>query len=657
MSPRLPENPSTRPGMALTFIIPVLFVFVVFALTFFQAAKHGKAMTRRSVAHETLTQIAESAMEEAFSRFRMLTSAPGSPAGIWLISRSPEPFRIPLDLVVKEAQSAWKGVFDPKITAEARVFDFRRTDSQGRRYICEEGVGRLQITVQVTLASGRGIPQEELTGRLVRHHDFKVASIVSPRDNSRQRAGYAHNFILDYALLVREGFREFREISGQSLHSSQPKVVLSQEKIPPDKRGKVYFGETGEGYSGQLVFLNLPSKISGLLPQPLQKEVQRVRKADCLALVPKLAEIEKVSPGSLENIEGIFEEWKVPLVRPIRIGNRHGLEKKVLACLSDRATGAEKNLDPPVDILSENPSKTCDPEFARSILEGNIRQRFLRLVTFRLDLRGSPLGAAVGDAGELPCMPLPREPVSEADLRTFLERLEKMEAARANGADSLLSSLNQDFPFLSGLSDGDRESLPSFPNPSFFDAQGNRIRESSEGFRAFGHVNLWNRRFFKGSDLLKSPTFDQERGLITLRGIEWVDDDVEIGPPGRTWTVQGQGVLIARGFKIRAGIRKSRPQDLLVLCARTGNIDIGADERVEASLIALGNPNRGRVVPEKTAKIFGAVAVERIGLPDFPGPGKLEIEYDPMLKVPDALYQVDISPVFTFRRWSEDSNE
>ncbi|MBI3038508.1 hypothetical protein HYY75_05570 [bacterium] len=165
-----------------------------------------------------------------------------------------------------------------------------------------EAIGTLQFTVKAALKKNG---KDAASCTLVRHHDFRITSMVSKKGLGRSR--YAPNFLLDYLLFVRHGLREFKESAGQSLNNNAG-IVFKQDSSNPDNNnvwGKIFFGETEDPSGSNFVFLNLTEKFKELVPQftPNPKVLKELGYDGVTKLIPRIED--KVSAGEKEIMEKV----------------------------------------------------------------------------------------------------------------------------------------------------------------------------------------------------------------------------------------------------------------------------------------------------------------------------------------------------------------
>ncbi len=649
-----------RQGIILYVVVMVFLCLSILALHFLRVSREARHVAFRFEKGEVVRQLAQAGMEEAFGRFFRETADPGSKAGVWLLQRSPGSFTVDIPRTEELAGSSVFGSFRAKVRAETRLVDFRKTDGKGRPYYGLEGVGTLEFAVTSSIEIES---RPFVSTRLTRHHEYKVVSIVSHRDNSSQRQSYAQNFILDYLLFTRKGLEEFEGTDGKSVNTDRIRVRAVQESLPPERRGKIFFGGTADPSTGKKVFLNVSETLRTIMPPFPAQEIKRITLPDCLKLFPKLQEIENAKPGCLNGLEGVFTATHEPIAKSAdSVGNLSSLEKTTRNILQTLATGPEANLDPGLELLTPDPALAGDGSFADSIFEGTLRQRFLYLVWFSLDL--SRLSLSPTEAEQLnqietriPCAP-PYDgvPVGTPQ-RTFVEELSKLAAQQPAAAPPILSRFDSDFLMKGGLTTGQRLNPDSFAGPAFFNKAGSVIRESdggSEGFGPFAHVNLWGTRMESEKDLERIGVLDRENQVIKLRGIEWVDGIVTLGGSSKPMQISGKGIIIAKGFRILGSLKKASSQDICVLFASGGNIEIETDQPIEAGLIALAKGGEGGLVrPRRTLDLLGCLAMEKFDSGSWSSAGIHVLRYDTLFKRPDDLYQIKISPAINFQRFSE----
>ncbi|MBF0407801.1 MAG: hypothetical protein HQM10_10630 [Candidatus Riflebacteria bacterium] len=614
---------------------------------------------------ESARQVAEASADELFAYIFRETANPFSTSSKWLIegnSLEHPTFdnSTAIPAAKQHADAIAGGILIPEINISAKVIDFRNTDSRDNKYYGKEGVGTIELSVIVSLNRSSG-GKKEVSYQLIRHHDFKIVTVTSAP--SKRSTSYSHNFILDYVLFVRQGFKEFNEKFARPLNPNDVKIVIKQPTS--GAKGKVFFGGTTQGRS---VYLNVSAnnKYANIFPQMAWTEMKRIDRDACLDLFPKVKEqITSQQRDKIAKLEGVFYAGTFPLIKPPAAGDLGNVEVLTLTSLWNSTSGNTRNENPGIEILSDDQTLAMNPDYAKSFLQGCIRQRFFYFAAFFLDI--SKLDSDVANqlkkyATWYPCIttPLPSTPVPPIEMTDFCNEMKN----RYGSDGSLFSDFISDYPLYSGQTLGSPQ--PDFSLPAFFDSAGRPVNEDSTSFQAFNHVNLWSNRFVFKESLEKTGIINRSNATVNLRGFSWLgnSDDanedrniiVEIGEPGKTYKIRGRGgiILKAGSFKIKGSIKKESPGDLLILFTRNGNIDIETDEPVDAALIALGGgkPEGGHVIPRKRLDLTGMIASEWIDTDNWPKGVDNQIKYDELLMNGDQ-YCVNISSAISLQKISE----
>ena len=669
------------------FALIVTIVLGILALYFHQMAMHGQAMAFRFEKGEIVRQIAESAADEAFMRLYRATRDAADPANgaddqvvRWVLQPGPAPLALTLPLCAQQFQRILGSSFRLKLEAQATHVDFRRNDSQGRAFFPGEGVGTVQISIEATIYQGE---KKKVAGcAITRHHDFKVLTIVSPRTNSRQRTEYAHNFVLDYAFLVRDGLSAFRKTLGLLLNNDKVRLEVRQPSNA-EQAGKIYFGGTSrpggpstaetfpdgqrETPSGNYVFINVSDDRRDLVPtvaaaqNPPGQLIHTIDDAACHDLFPTF-------PSNLKGLKGAFYASNEPLARPASAyapGQLSEVEGNARSGAVSSLAKAETNLYPGFDLYQKDSGLV--PE---SLLEGAIRLRHLYFVHFLLDLseayveksgrRFTPSSSEITDLrkveNHIPCFRPPVPAPQDSFMRNFFEKLETIDENRPRGVPPLVSRFNADFLLKPGQTGFEAPpAAETFPIPAFFNSRGASVSETQPGKQGalpYRHFNLYSRRYLSTADLLRHGilTPGTNGSVLHLRGIVSTDEPVILGTDGPV-TIEGKGVLVAPGFIIKSGIRKG-PKALGVLFAQKGNIQILTSDEIQAALVAMGDDLGSVIHPTRPMKVSGLFACDRFNPSAF-AEGKHEIAYDPGFKVAQPVWSVDLSRWVNFVRYLE----
>ncbi len=696
-----------RRGFLFYVVLFILVVLSILTVQFQQVARHQQQTAFRFEQSEAARQIAEAALDEGFAWLYAETANPRSAAGQWLIDDRKSPLTLPVTLTRGTGPSLIRGDFALDLKAQAAVIDFRTTDSKGVSYDdgtgrTREGQGTVELAVAVALRHKGlfGAGGAAATCQLLRHHDFIVVPMVSPRDNASQRRGYSQCFALDYALFVRNGLTEFRETGGASLNHPAVKLAILQDDLPPEKRGKVFIGDTDVGRPptgsanrpplGNHVFLNLDAKHRGqIVPVPASRREVTILQEDVFTLMPFLPGlIEKevknqessVKSVSTSGIKGIFVIETLPMSDPAFTPRRLELRDSIAGMLE----GAESTLDPGLELVSADPGKAADRAFAASIVEGALRKRFWYLVTFILDMSQAKVHVSGKKKGKSYSKTVAMDPAQAAELKKLEKRSlcvrlvgpppsDPIQKAFLENLPVIDRKIPDHLPFFSRFDDdfcyagstGDLMTPPAndtFPMPRLYNSRGIPIRAGdagSEGLRPYNHYNFWFRQRVPPARLAALGIFDPDQKVLNLRGIVHIQGAIELGEKGgEAWIVRGQGVLIADQFRIVGPLRKETADSLLVLFTRKGSIFVDTDQPVEAFLIASGDHGRGSVRPQRPLNLKGGMFVDLLDTPTWATTGPHRIAYDPLLKSPDEYqYQLNLSRWVTFQRLTESEEE
>lgn len=685
-------------------ILPLVLVLFLFLLILvgaqFFVVREQRATLFRFRLTEHARRIMSVALDEAFVWLGRESAEPGGKAFPWFVEGSRQPLSIPLPATGEFLTDLLPRPLEGKVLATARLVSSRVVSEAGEPFRCSpracDAIGVFECAVDLELRdsheSGKK-PLLALTG--VRHHEYKVVSLVSPRDNQMPRNAYSHCFALDHALLVRFGVDEFRRSQSRSLHVPGFDLVVDQADLPPERRGKIFFGGTdprksstaapGDTPRENVVFLNIPDALASQVV--FWERTLPARQDEVLHLFPELEGIlaSLVTQHGLQKADwidmtGNFRAGTAPLPHASGTASRLALEARTAGLLCQGLSGADAH-QPIIQGLSlagDNASTACDPAFVDSIMEGAIRKRFLYQVVFQPDFSGARIKGTRNIPGgvlnetlpvpdfltdpdgeysrEFPCVPIPHAPGAVSGrFATFLERLPAV--VEKHPEFPLFSRFETSFRY--GGRDGDLAHPPAsdaFPLPRFFDTQGREIEAESGGFRPFAFHSLWLRDGVSPGELRDLDLYQPEAGIIRPRGLTRISGVVDLGEPdGNPLSIQGRGVIAADGFRLRSGLRKNGPDDLLVLLAEHGSIEICTDAPIEAVLIAIDTDGKrtGTVRARKPLNLHGALICDTLS-PSTWVPATHRLRYDPSLKQPATFtYAVAVSELVRFSRVAE----
>ncbi len=655
--------------MVFYVVLSVVTVMGVFILFYHNFSKQLAFSSFYHVNREKLRNLTEIIIDSAFSNMQISTRDPGNALTRAVIDRmrsdTIDNTTFALTAPLFEAQkSALLNGAKLNYTLTGRVFDKRTQTPQNQKYHAGEGLGTLEIFVDAALETPSGKILARCQRR--RHFDIRCACLVS---NFKKREDYyAMTFPLDFALLVRNGLREFNEgYRGQSFNQGQKIILQDQSSIQADKRGLVYFGQADQNNESKRIFLNTSDgDSSALLPQ-LPAESFTIDQSECLKFIPEL-NVEGID--QVTGIKGVFTFKRCPAARTSGTADAH--EKEARNTLAVVPGSPDKILEQlPAGIDFAGPK---DQGYLSSLLRGSINQKWLYVVHFALDAsqakaQGKNIPAEgkqmLEESANFVCFSPNATRYKEdmsADVQKRRETYQRLEEliGRTNPPLPLYSNLVEDYLYYQGQDYQKAEMTTAFKEaPRFFGRDSSPLSDltmtGGEGFRPFRHYTLCTARYFYASELEKNGIYDKTNGVLNLRGIVSVElDHVSFNPPAGKdhLIIKGSGAILApNGFTINCGLKRENPdRDLCILFTRKGNIRVGTEARIEASLLAFNDSNTGSIVPSKPLDVLGAVGVDQLFLGRFPSsPGK--IAYDPKLKTnsdSDEIFSLTISPWVRF---------
>ncbi|GAB4271468.1 MAG: hypothetical protein Kow0029_09190 [Candidatus Rifleibacteriota bacterium] len=690
------RNYGNKSGIAMFSAIFVMVIIGLLALQFHFMTRQAQSTAYRFQASEVARQLAESAVDEAFmyvfkesenssgTFFSKLVNRTGaidcSTTSLDNISAKGED--IPVDLTRAQAATILNGnKFN--IEAKARIIDFRDHDTArytgagDGKYYDKEGVGTLEIWVSVQ-------PKDEFKKQIQsgcvisRHHDYKVVCIVSKRDNTKQRSSYVQNFVLDYALFVRNGQEEFDTLFGLSINPEKQKFVIDQTGLTAANCGKVFLGNR----PGRFMYLNIDTPRKDFIPAPVEKKklITVTDDGQLNALFPEFvkmlreearkkveAEGAKLDAFSFTNWKAFFEYARYPITdEALQSKDKYKEFRDVTLAGEAKASGKQ-------EVMQYNPGIVIKPEsMLASMLEGDLRQRFFHFGYAYLDLTGAKIYVkaskktltgtksksdtkTITDQGmidkykntPIPCFDIDQFGTG-ANLGGFMD-LRYMKDHFGKSNPLILCDIHDSNRYLKG-------SNAELPKPLFYHYRSfNSFDDPTSSSVPFAHVNLWARRKLSIAQAEEFGIYNAKEKSLKLRGIVQINEPVTLGQNGGPIIVEGQGVLIAPGFTIKAGIKKKdENKDLCILLTRGYPITVDTDQLIEASLISMGSSNKnGFVKSLQKLNLKGALAVDLLRLNLWKEGVEHTIKYDPALKQNKDLYQVNISRWVSFERMIE----
>ncbi|GAB4280412.1 MAG: hypothetical protein Kow0029_24960 [Candidatus Rifleibacteriota bacterium] len=658
---------NNRRGMVFYLVLSVVVIMGIFIGFYHSFSRQLAFSSFHHANRERLRNLTDILLDSAFSNIQICTRDANHEITKKLIAqmRSPSldktffPVEAPLFEECK-SELLLGANFDYKIGA--RVFDKRIENPRGHKYHDGEGLGTLELKLEAALKTSSG----KVLVSCVRYRQFDMKSACLVSSYKERENSYAMTFPLDFALLVRDGLREFSEgYRGQAYNSGKKLVIKDQSAIPADKRGLLYFGNADTNNESKRIYLNTTDAESALLPT-LETNKFEIDQAECIRLIPE------AGPGSdYKGLKGVF----TITVKPAVISGTAADETEDLTRYHlEILPGNKRLISAPAGLVIEGDGSKS---YLESFVRGAVTQRFFYYSKFTFDtsnletITGDPIPAEgkkkIEDSvkGFLSldpnCPYLSDSSIPNTDARQKRKILAgkiKMIMDKFNPPMSLHSGFSEDYLYESGQKITKTLTPQEFPQPpKFFSRNGSPLSSinltGGEGFRPFRHCTLYATRFLYASELEKSGVYDRKNGVLNLRGIVSVEfEPVILSSSGGSITVRGQGAILApNGFTIQAGLKREDPtRDLCILFSRKGNINIATSEPIEASLLAFNDSNNASIVPNKNFKVIGSVGVDRLYLNRFPSTPS-EIEYDPRLKVvskSDEIFAITISPWIRF---------
>lgn len=668
VSARPGESP--RRGLAIPFALAVVLLLGGMVAAFHQLMMSSQHSTGKFIEDAVLKRIAEAGVNEAWTRVRQALQDPAKNPKLLDLLRTGS--TAPFDGLALPLTESWgKGLVKSgqlQVKCRLRVVDQRQNDSKGVAYFGDEKVGTLGISASAVLTRGDGKPPKTCT--LDRFHDFKNLALLTPA--SGRNGKYTCSAPLDYALLVRNGLKEFEDTQGLSLNPRDQKLLIKQPN-EVGKLGKIYFGGTGDQGDGY-VFVNVPDEGADMIPAP-QPPVppavfHTIDRDECIILFPALDE----HRSDLKGLKGHFYSKMLPILPavPPPALPTDPIDRIILQefqAMAEVASGPMQNTWPGVELLGPW-KEPMSGAAVQQCLEGRLRQRFRYAVAFRLDPSDvdhvEAKQKAAAWAFPAPCIPSATlEKITTWPDSKYLEiapplmkGIEHLQKNRGPELWPLVSRFQTDFPLQPGLPSLPMPpQSPPFPNPRFVNFKNETIQEDMtgwSGFCTFRHTNLLTHRFQVFGELADYGLFDKTSKVLRLSGAVQILTQVTIP---EDITIEGQGAILAPGFVLEGGIKKKSASDLCVLVALEGPIWIETDHPIEAGLIAtdIDNGTQGRLHPTKALNLKGAVCVDVLDTPRWATGVGHQIEYDPAFRVDQPVYTHFLSPWISYQRQVFDS--
>ncbi|GAB1352464.1 MAG TPA: hypothetical protein PLK28_07160 [Candidatus Rifleibacterium sp.] len=669
---------SKRAGVAMFSAIFVMIIVGLLAMQFHYMTRQAQSTAFRFQTSELARQLAAAAIEEAFMYVHNETENQSGALFNKLVSRSSEldasntgldnknSKGVPVPVVLTQAQAAAMPIGSRlKIDATARIVDFRNTDSTGARYYENEGVGTLELRVTVE-------PKPEFKKQLqgactiTRHHDYKIVSIVSRRDNNTQRTSYTNSYILDYALFVRDGQEEFASTYSHGFNSQNRMLAIDQTSLSADKYGKIYLGNR----RGSHVFINLDSERKEMIPEP--QKVEKIYEAtdlETIEIIPALkkyieAETSKLADqqgGDLESFKmsgqkAYFEYERYPMADEAYAANAELKGSRDLTRKGELKVAGQT--EPPIVPAG---IKFLPVNALDKIIEGDVRQRYFHYGYFFVDLSNCRLDLEISDEDftihlgdpelvekfknrRMPCFNFDHH----GEINPDMMKLGYIKNNIANRFPEVLCRTDIENRYLKGLN-------TALPHPAMFHFRNaGSLDDPTMASVPFAHMNLWARRNAPTDRLEEYGIYQPAQKKLFLRGVIELSEPLVIGENGDV-EYEGLGVIIAPGITIKNGLkRKPGTNSACILVTRGHPIEVSTENLVEAALVSMGrNDRNGQIIATRKMNLHGCIATDRLKLDKWAPGVEHRVAYDPFFKRNDDLYQVNIARWVTFERMVE----
>lgn len=621
-------------GVILLIVLIFVCLLGIWVLTYSRGAFQSARVAYRSEQEEVAKRIVEAAVDEAFFVLDESSEDPAAPSTRWLVDRSQV---APSTLGLGDLPQT-KGIVDNlqqdgviqvsalEVQIAKRTEDFRnsRSPSGTPSYYGNEGHGTVVLrgTIRVSRSG-----QPFLGFTLEKHHDYKVACLVSKRQTEAARAA-AQCRSLDYALYVREGLNEFKTTRGKMLNNSSLKF-----QVKPKGKGLIYFGGT-EG-SSEFVFLNIdPGQPDQLPPSETAQRTLTRTETDqigdkVVATNPDFSSYAQQIKDKIAELGVVLKSTYIPL-------DPNAVDKPKYAqdgLFEDPANpaNANENIEPGARLLEPGD----DPKL---IIEGRVRKRFIDLVEADQLKKFLDLVKQYMPSLKVPDFFISMQPDD------YKRRCAKAGEAVDNiilGIEEVMATLPA-APLSTSVSLIDDE-LPYGSNAKADRNTQTRARTLPESYLPFDYKNLRSFSVAAKADLSSIGFLDGN--TLALQGAVHVRSGFVLGDGG-PMTVKGQGVISTNGdIVIKAGIT-CEPGAILVLATK-GKLFVQTKDKIEAGIMA----NSIIITGGGALNLHGSLWVNRLGSDGWPaGPHVIEYDPDRFYRADGDVYSVNVSPRCTFIR-------
>lgn len=679
---------NNKKGIAIFMVLFIMVVLGALMVQFHQNSRQAQNTVHRFQTSEMARQLASAGQEEAFdylykqtgdvydSSFNlkdiprkvieknadidMTSSGPAS-------RNSVRGLDLPVPATRQLAEELMPGRME--ITATARIVDFRNTDYDGNLFYDKEGIGTIEIVVT---AKAKDEFKHQFPGSctIVRHHDYKVVSIVTNKENREN--SYSGSSYLDYALFIRKGQDEFESgAMGTSINPENVSLEIDAGSTP----GKVNLGSYGNKYT----FLNTSKETESMVPNAGKANTitELCAEGDMVdkiypyfrSQVKKQCKDQDADLDSLKGHKAIFEHICYPATDEY-FTNEELKNVRIFTAVDAVTLG--KNVAISGSEAVFHPGIKIKPEEKLSdILESDVRKQYINIGYFKLDLTDCELTVSADGAGSKTLKvkqdaPQLIENFHNAKIYCFDNTYSSMYKSGAQQVDpsaltsyikskgeeiasQAFSHLNDEFAY------GPGNNSPNGNDAKFFAPSNSEspsaITDPSDAHYPYSHFNLWNKRLMTAEDLEQMGIYDKANHRLHLRGIVHCDCSITLGDPGSDLIVDGCGVIIASGIIIEGAIKKENPQDVCVLFARDGFIKVKTSKEIEAALMAMGMSNKtSSITSNEQLNLKGSIATDLLLLSQWKNGVTHKITYDDALAPNKDIYQINISKWVSFER-------
>lgn len=715
-----------KKGVAIFFVLFVMMFLGILFIQFYSNSMHAQRTAHRFHTSEMARQLAAAGQEEAFNNLWELTNNieakdidayNDSDFFRKIVKRTilmnnfdrSKSAEIDIPVTKQMAIEAFAGdVMD--IKARVGIVDYRDKDADDHHFYGDEGIGTIEIVVTAT-AKEKYKKKYPGSCTIVRHHDYKVVSMLSKKDN---RSSYADSSVLDYVMFLRKGQNEFQgNTQTMSFNVNPPgnrMLTINAGEESSSYLGKVHLGTDNERFT----FLNISGETKDFIPdasKTIQLDSLTAYDVDVDKFYPGFIkglrkelvgkssdDVKVVSVNSVTGHKALFEYSKLPITddyinNDLLKGYRNQAAINAMAFTKTAVNiSGDDNMSIFYDGIKIEPKSKLS-----EILDSDIRKQFFNFGYFRLDLSECVLHLTL----RVPKFPSGHKNINK-DVYFAKEEPEEVEKLKKELFPSfnpnILAKKYSDnykekgldfvelYKHVTSHEDGKTPSIASraftFINneyaygledkpaihcqTDFYNNEyiGGEKPENSQ--YPFAHFNLYSKRYINYNttsedldELIELGIYDEETKTLNLRGIIHCSNPGGISLGGIT--IKGTGVLIARGITISGPIKKDNPNSICVLFARNGNIKINTnkDEEIQASLIAMRGPSGddaysmaadGYVVVNDALNLKGSLAADYLNLNNWNESKDNKITYDLALAPTKDVYQINLARWVTFER-------